>query len=256
MCFNFCFCFLFLMVLFFCSFLFWGSCVPLVVLLLLVFFLFFFFLSILLLLLLWFCVYHYLGLFVSFLIIFCCYGLHCWLSVKESAFNAEGSGLIPELERSPGEGSGNLLHYCCLENPINRRALWPTVHEVWWATVHLLLLMFLSVFVIYIWFCFSVYFLFLFFFFCLFVCFLHSTACTILVLWPEVGPEPLRWECSVQDVGSPENSQPQGILISMRYTRVFHLDTKTYLHPIGFRLQWLMPHVKELTTQKHSNSHQ
>ena len=164
MCFNFCFCFLFLMVLFFCSFLFWGSCVPLVVLLLLVFFLFFFFLSILLLLLLWFCVYHYLGLFVSFLIIFCCYGLHCWLSVKESAFNAEGSGLIPELERSPGEGSGNLLHYCCLENPINRGALWPTVHEVWWATVHLLLLMFLSVFVIYIWFCFSVYFLFLFFF--------------------------------------------------------------------------------------------
>ena len=95
-----------------------------------------------------------------------------------------------------------------------------------------------------------------FFFFFLFVCFLHSTACTILVLWPEVGPEPLRWECSVQDVGSPENSQPQGILISMRYTRVFHLDTKTYLHPIGFRLQWLMPHVKELTTQKHSNSHQ
>ena len=42
MCFNFCFCFLFLMVLFFCSFLFWGSCVPLVVLFLLVFFLFFF----------------------------------------------------------------------------------------------------------------------------------------------------------------------------------------------------------------------
>ena len=158
------------MVLFFCSFLFWGSCVPLVVLLLLVFFLSFFFsffLSILLLLLLWFCIYHYLGLFVSFLI-FCCYGLHCWLSVKESAFNAEGSGLIPELERSPGEGNGNLLHYCCLENPINRGALWPIVHEVWWATVHLLLLMFLSVFVIYFWFCLSVYFLFL--FFCLFFC--------------------------------------------------------------------------------------
>ena len=152
------------MVLFFCSLLFWGSFVPLVVLLLLVYFFsfsFFFFLSTLLLSLLWFCIYHYFG-FVSFLTIFCCYVLPWWLSVKESAFNAEGSGLIPELERSPGEGNGNLLQYCCLENPINRGALWPIVHGVWWATVHLLLLMFLSVFAIYLWFCLSVYFLFCF----------------------------------------------------------------------------------------------
>ena len=42
---------------------------------------------------------------------------------KESACNTGNLGLIPGLERSPGEGNGNLLQYCCLENPINRGAL-------------------------------------------------------------------------------------------------------------------------------------
>ena len=31
-------------------------------------------------------------------------------------------GLIPESERSPGEGNGNLLQYSCLENPMDRGA--------------------------------------------------------------------------------------------------------------------------------------
>ena len=34
--------------------------------------------------------------------------------------NAEDPGSIPGLERSPGEGNGNPLQYCCLGNPMNR----------------------------------------------------------------------------------------------------------------------------------------
>ena len=32
--------------------------------------------------------------------------------------------------RSPGDGNGNLLQYSCLENPMDRRAWWATVHGV------------------------------------------------------------------------------------------------------------------------------
>ena len=38
--------------------------------------------------------------------------------VKASAWNAGDRGLIPGLERSPGEGNGNPLPYSCLENPM------------------------------------------------------------------------------------------------------------------------------------------
>ena len=31
-------------------------------------------------------------------------------------------GLIPGLERSPGEGNGNPLQYSCLENPITEES--------------------------------------------------------------------------------------------------------------------------------------
>ena len=41
---------------------------------------------------------------------------------KEYACNAGDPGLIPGLERSPGEGNGNPLQYPCLENPMDRRA--------------------------------------------------------------------------------------------------------------------------------------
>ena len=37
-------------------------------------------------------------------------------------------GLIPGLGRSPGEENGNPLHYSCLENSMDRRAWWATVH--------------------------------------------------------------------------------------------------------------------------------
>ena len=39
-------------------------------------------------------------------------------------------GLIPGLGRSPGGGQGNLLHYSCLENSMDRGAWWAIVHGV------------------------------------------------------------------------------------------------------------------------------
>ena len=49
---------------------------------------------------------------------------------RESTCNAEDPDLIPRSESSPGEGNGNPLQYCCLENPMDRGAWWPTVHGV------------------------------------------------------------------------------------------------------------------------------
>ena len=50
--------------------------------------------------------------------------------VKASACNAGDPGPIPGSGRSPGEGNGNLLQYSCLENPMDGRAWWATVHGV------------------------------------------------------------------------------------------------------------------------------
>ena len=50
--------------------------------------------------------------------------------VKKSACNAGDLGLIPESERSPGEGNGNPFQYFCLENPMDRGAWRATVHRV------------------------------------------------------------------------------------------------------------------------------
>ena len=50
--------------------------------------------------------------------------------VKASACNAGDLGSIPGLGRSPGEENGNPLQYSCLENPMDRGALWATVHRV------------------------------------------------------------------------------------------------------------------------------
>jgi len=38
--------------------------------------------------------------------------------------------LIPGSGRSPGGGNGNSLYYFCLENLMERRAWWATVHGV------------------------------------------------------------------------------------------------------------------------------
>ena len=41
---------------------------------------------------------------------------------KASFYNAGDLGSIPGWGRSPGEGNGNPLQYCCLENPMDRGA--------------------------------------------------------------------------------------------------------------------------------------
>jgi len=42
-----------------------------------------------------------------------------WLNGKEPACQCRGSGLIPGLGRSPGEGNGNPLQYSGLGNPFS-----------------------------------------------------------------------------------------------------------------------------------------
>ena len=49
---------------------------------------------------------------------------------KEHTCDAGDLGLIPGLGRSLGEGNGCPLQYSCLENPMDRRAWWATVHEI------------------------------------------------------------------------------------------------------------------------------
>ena len=50
------------------------------------------------------------------------------LVVKNPPANSGDAGLILGLERSPGEGDGNLLQYSYLGNPMDRGALGATVH--------------------------------------------------------------------------------------------------------------------------------
>ena len=49
---------------------------------------------------------------------------------KESACSAGDLGLIPGLERCPGEGNGNPIQYPCLENLLDRGAWWAAAHRV------------------------------------------------------------------------------------------------------------------------------
>ena len=49
---------------------------------------------------------------------------------QASACNVGDLGSIPGSGRSPGEGNGNPLQYSCLENPMDRRAWWATIHGV------------------------------------------------------------------------------------------------------------------------------
>ena len=68
-------------------------------------------------------------LFFFFLIFIYLLGFPSWLSGKESV-NAEDSGLVLGLGRSPGEGNGNLLQWSCVENAMDRGAWRATVHGV------------------------------------------------------------------------------------------------------------------------------
>ena len=65
---------------------------------------------------------------ILFNLIYLLKGLPCWFSGKEP--NAGDTVLIPGLGRSLGKGNGNPLQYSCLENPMDRKAWWATVHGV------------------------------------------------------------------------------------------------------------------------------
>ena len=47
-----------------------------------------------------------------------------------SARDIRDTGLIPGSGRFPGGGHDNPLKYSCLENPMDRGALWATVHMI------------------------------------------------------------------------------------------------------------------------------
>ena len=55
-------------------------------------------------------------------------GFPCGSDGKESACDAGDLGLIPGLERSPGEWNGYSCQYSCLENSMDRGAWRATVH--------------------------------------------------------------------------------------------------------------------------------
>ena len=50
-----------------------------------------------------------------------------WLRRKNLPVSADS---IPGFGRSPAGGNGNPLQYYCLNNPMDRRAWWATVHVV------------------------------------------------------------------------------------------------------------------------------
>ena len=63
------------------------------------------------------------------------------LVVKNLPANAEDlreAGLIPGSRRFPGGGHGNSLQYFCLEYPMDRGALWATVHKVTQSLIQLM----------------------------------------------------------------------------------------------------------------------
>ena len=49
--------------------------------------------------------------------------------VKNLPANSEDGGSIPESGRSPGEGNDNPFQILLPGNPMDRGALWATVHE-------------------------------------------------------------------------------------------------------------------------------
>ena len=63
------------------------------------------------------------------------------LVVKNPPANAgdvRDAGSIPWSERPPGGGHGNSLQYFCLEYPMDRGALWATVHKVTQSLIQLM----------------------------------------------------------------------------------------------------------------------
>ena len=79
----------------------------------------------------WVCVRVCVCVWVSVFV--CVWGLHRWLSRKESACNtgtAGHAGLVPGLGKSPERWHGNPFQYSCLENPMGRGGWWAIAHGV------------------------------------------------------------------------------------------------------------------------------
>ena len=57
-------------------------------------------------------------------------GFHDGSDGKWFTCHAGDLGSVPGSGRSPGEGSGNPLHYSCMGNPVGWRAWWAIVHGV------------------------------------------------------------------------------------------------------------------------------
>ena len=51
-------------------------------------------------------------------------------NLPANAGDVRDGGSIPGSGRAPGRGHGSALQYSCLENPMDRRAWWATVHGV------------------------------------------------------------------------------------------------------------------------------
>ena len=51
-------------------------------------------------------------------------------NLPATAGNLRDEGLIPGSGKSPGGGHSNPLQYSCLENSMDREALWATIHGV------------------------------------------------------------------------------------------------------------------------------
>ena len=58
------------------------------------------------------------------------FGLPWWLSGKESSYQCNRCRFNPGSGRSSGEGNGNPVQYSSLGNPMDRGALWATVHGI------------------------------------------------------------------------------------------------------------------------------
>ena len=71
----------------------------------------------------------------------------------------------------------------------------------------------------------------------------------VLVLWPGVRRELLRWERRVQDIGPPETSRPLVISIGKSSPRDLRLNAKTELHSTTSKLQCWTRHAEQLVRQ-------
>ena len=58
------------------------------------------------------------------------WGCPSGLLVKNQLAIVGAAGLIPGSRRSPEEGNGNPVQYSCLENSMDSRAWWTTVHGI------------------------------------------------------------------------------------------------------------------------------